>query len=700
MADYTLNPQKTWDHRHKSITDRSVGGNLLSEHMVDAPNRHRPASITLTQRPEEMLFGANPDVNDSARLYTNPLEASNMALEGGTPLYKTLGGRLLTQSVARGLFAAAMFTAGSYMVKEWNPDIPFGEQPLLGKPLSALQTLFDTTLSRPMESIIGVALNDPERAKHFMTFNKHFAKPYMVEQAIQGVKLSNADIFGETMGTEMVKRTFAFASGSIGAAVGRNFVAVLDPNFKTSWLKNGKIDWGDLAKSTAKEVWRIGTYYAGEDWAAAFGYAWQLRATRGLQMQAMGDAVMAQAVLEDIQNDRMGTVNRIGSDGTVGHSYEGMGAADFQMRFMGYNFYTLLYRDLYNHVGHMINHAKEQGLQVSLPKNPVHCVSETVKYLGKSLIKSQIYMAPSVLAFWPQNIAIQKQHHTFVDEKTGTPITTRAARTIDPTSMEDRAKPFMDENNIPSAHSGIYARAGALKNDQALFLGEERLAYDLSGHDPYTHHSHPMDHVINPIGKFANSYTQTLNQHVSAPALHTTQRVMSRTMKDKTTTGLPCINKVKQNIPWLTSTFARAQMAYMPYMTAKYELAQLWDTPEMDAAAYRFMDGLGGFNFREVFAGAKDVLNVVTFREVSPETQAKVGATRGPVNSRAEALNHTNEIQQAMKLERYQERMQEQRQKFQDSANNVSGFKRKPEETVSAASYEGQTVTTGQTQQL
>ena len=598
------------------------------------------------QAPRPSLLGANAHVNESARLYTDPFSVQQDVKGGGNPLYKSLAGRLLTQSVARGLFGAAFFTAGCYTLKVWKPGVDIAEQHILGKAPEALSRFFDTVLTAPIQAAIG-HFTSPQEAEELMRFNKFMAKPHVVKEAMApgAPEFKNAKVFGLTYGQEMVNRTWQFASGSIGAALGRNMVMALDPNFKKSWLHDDGIDWGDFAKSSLKQAWKIFSYDQMEDWFAAPFYTVQLRLERSLYHNGVTADSAKNAAMWSLQNDGNCVAERLdpkGEGAQMQGSLQGTGARDLHDRFTKYNFYTLLYRDLYNHLAHTFTTLREHGgpEQVKLPEKPLealtHGVAESAKYLTKSFIKSQIYMFPAVLTFWPQRVSISRASHSMVDDKTGQLITTVPTRSF---NVNDPTQKFL-ENGVPVPHMEIAARPHDIREGNTLYSNADAFRiYDLN-YNPYANGKGAFDKALAPLGKGANAYATWLDESVAQPAAAALSQH----------TGIEA-DRAHLEASWLANNFAATQLAYTGYMEAKYETAQLWDTPVMDAAAYRFTDGMFGLNFKEAWEGVKDIARVITLQPVSEETAQHVGEPRGPVNSRYEARCRADEKQTALRVE-------------------------------------------------
>jgi hypothetical protein len=627
-AQFT-NPQQ-------ELESQRVG--LERQYALEDAQSHKPERT----RNKNNLLGHNPYVNDSARLFTNPFAELDMALDSGTPLYKSFLGRVEINMLARGVCAAALFTAGAYMVKEWKMGAGVENQEWFAKPLELIADGIDIVLGKPVTSAIAAIPGiTEEQAKHFMTFNKYVAKPYKVEEALkEGAKaIQNHEVFGMTLGQAVVDVTWAFAAGSTGAAVGRNIAYLLDPNYKTSWWHNGKVDIGGMLHSTAKETFRILTYNQGEDWAAAIPYLLQRKLISG-GMEAAGIGNMW-----ELQNG-FGNTHMVDAEGNIGRSHEIAGALDFQTRFMGYNWYTLMYRDLYNHIGHALNDMKENGIHLEnpIPENPLeaagNAIEGSIKYALKSLIKSQIYMAPAVLAFWPQNMGISKYNHALMSEETGQFITTKPTYDFNPSLLEHMQQDFVQGGMTPAYRNGIVARIGAIDPEATYYAGGESIPiHHLAEHDPYSYNGSPLSPVQNVIGRLSHGYANLVHDNITTPLF-----------------GMLGMDSSHPDVRWTSDTFARAQLAYFPYMIAKYELAQLWDTPEMDAAIYRALDGITDGKPNEVWQGVQDVGNVVTLQPVSEVTHALIAEPRGLINSTCEAKEKTDASQESMKRAEANER--------------------------------------------
>lgn len=649
----------------------------------DRPHGHMSSSYqhgSWTQDPEDMLLGHNDYVNDSARLYS-PFDDTEAALKGKNPLYKSLGGRLLTQTVARGLTGAAFFAVGSYMIDQYKPGADMQEQTWLGKPLRAVESLLNWSIAKPVEHVLirpayrisgNDAVEAAEKAKKFLTFNQSAAKEFMVQkaQAETNPTIMADEVFGHTWAQEMVLRTWSFAAGSIGAAVGRNAVSIIDPHHKTSWINEGKIDIGDMIKSSAKEFFQIMTYNQMEDWFAAPMYTLQLRAMRqgvhnnGLfnKTESKNSAMWDMEAKGTNGNTRRVSIN--GDEGSIGDSFSGAIAFDYQSRFMLYNYYTLIFRDLYNHL--FKNHVGDEcAPALEAPEDPVksigHNASETAKYLIKSLVKSQIYMAPAVMAFWPQRVGGAKNNHAFVDEATGQPLTTVPTMIYNPDTDGKQLFVQTQENGdkITFPYGSIMVDPKDMNahmqdaNAHPIYRNENKIQFKGDNYDVY---EAAKDSFLGKGTNIPGKVTDGLHK-VSTPVFEAGVSGYSKVKSQLT--GQPTDDAHIQKVgSILARKYASAAISYLPYMTAKYETANMWDTPVMDAAAYRMADGLFALNPKEFWAGLKDVGNVIIFQPVSEETQNEVGKKRGLVNSRFEGKCRKDISQEKIKHDHAVERME------------------------------------------
>ncbi len=623
-----------------------------------------------TKDAEDLILGSNDYVNDSARLYT-PFDDTASSLDN-PPLYKSLGGRLLTQSFARGVTGAAFFAVGNYMLSQYNrnPDAPLSEQPMLAKPIKAVEGIFDNLLEKPARFVVEKSYSfnhDAEQAEaltnELFRFNKYVPKTDMLEAVNKGVNLTNADAYGTTWAQEIVQRTWSFASGSIGAALGRNAVSIIDPNHKTSWMReDGSIDVKDMLQSSAKSFFQIMTYNQMEDWFAAPFYTVQLRGQRALydnglfNRDAAKDAGIVETQLLNNSASRHVKSEMVGGElqGTIGESYSGVDMLDYHGRFGLYNTYTLIFRDAYNHLfKNRVDEtcAPEDNIGKHEESGVLHKASESAKYLVKSLIKSQIYMQPSILFFAPERIGGAKESHGFIDDATGTPLTTAPIYEFNATDPTQKVQPAVKKGAQP-LNKGVLAKPehmdAHLKGEQDLYVGSTKISIqkDPKTFDAYKDSNGLVDKSLNLSGKVTKGLAGFIDAGLQ-PVGETLASGYNKLQKDDKKQIKS--DKLQKALQEISHDHAAAAVSYLPYMASKYEFANLWDTPVMDAAAYRFTDGLFGLNFGEMASGLKDIGSAITFKPVSEETQQNVNKHRGLVNSRFEGKCRTDAAQEQIK---------------------------------------------------
>jgi hypothetical protein len=623
-----------------------------------------------TKGADGLILGSNDYVNDSARLYT-PFDDTSASLDN-PPLYKSLGGRLLTQSFARGVTGAAFFAVGNLMLEQYKPGEAMRDQTLLAKPVKAAETMLDFFMERPSRFVAHQAYrlsgNSAEQAadltQELFRFNKYVPKAHKLAEVAQGAALTNADVYGVTWAQEMVQRTWSFASGSIGAALGRNLVSIIDPNHKTSWMDDdGSIDVKDMLTSSAKSLFQIMTYNQMEDWFAAPFYTWQLRAQRSLydnglfNRDASNNAgIIETQVMGNSASRHIASHQEDGQlKGTIGESYSGVDMLDYHGRFGLYNTYTLIFRDVYHHLfKNKIDENCTPNQPEAAPKGLFHNATETAKYLVKSLVKSQIYMQPAIVFFAPERIGGSKEKHGFIDDTTGLPLTTAPVyefNALDPKKPVNQAV-----NGIQPFNKAILARPADMdahlrsNGGKPLYVGSTPITMS-HAHDSFNHHddSHSIvDKALNIPSYVTTGLSNVVDAGLtplSEPYANTYNKVRPNTTQkiDGDT--------AKNTAKYLAHEHAAAAVSYLPYMAAKYEFANLWDTPVMDAAAYRFTDGLFALNPKEALAGIKDIGRAIAFQPVSPETQHTVNEHRGLVNSRFEGECRSDAAQEKIKHE-------------------------------------------------
>jgi hypothetical protein len=397
------------------------------------------------------------------------------------------------------------------------------------------------------------------------------------------------DGMGRSLGAEVFGMTADFAAGSVGDATGRKIAAIFDPNDPNSWEnEDGSVDAKKFAKAFARDAWQIVSLNQGEDWAAALPYVYQMR----WQRQAINRLYKGFKATSDFQLN--GGSFRLDGEGRIVDSYAKAGALDLQLRFTGYNWYTLMYRDAYNELKNWAKgyQAEKDEAETRQPDtvsgNPlVGAVEEAahlVRYVAKSAVKATIYMTPAVPFFWASRTPQTKYKGIglYLDDRMGI-------------AKMPNGQPFSYFN----MNEAFKADAG--KAHYPLTHGEPLLAghnpqYSLKAaafgpnFDPFAreHTRGVLDRTLNPVGRFCyNTADKSYNMMRKAG-----------------------INVHKAAV----HDWVNASISYTPYMIAKAETALRWDRPkdssglnDMDRAIYRMLDGVASLNPGEVRAGFRDI---------------------------------------------------------------------------------------------
>ena len=243
--------------------------------------------------------------------------------------------------------------------------------------------------------------------------------------------------------------TFDFAMSSTGDSIGDELVSILDPNHKTSWLKDGKINWTKpwenridlkkLWKSTKESTWHILSFRQGEDWAvsAAYVYACRLIAhaqdkitpgfkadfesinRNGASLQVDAQAATGEKGKVDVKDMKV-----------VGH-YSDAGFTNLWSRFWLYNDLTRKYRESYKswglddplsvpkRVSESFGNWKEAGFKLpTLGDIASGTVAKLRWGVGES-IKTALNMIPAAAVFSAVRVQQRRDEGFVIDAKEG-----------------------------------------------------------------------------------------------------------------------------------------------------------------------------------------------------------------------------------------------------------------------------------------
>jgi hypothetical protein len=342
---------------------------------------------------------------DTGTSYSNYLFGGSG--QSDKPLWSdTTKGRAAIRLVSRGIFGAGAFALGQrYARREMIDYEPFEWN--RSKPLHWIAKGFDETFGRGIKFVARTAAPAHLKDEWAYEVTRFRHKGYFHDQPGKAV--------GRSFGAEVVGVTFDFAMASVGDATARNVIQAFDPNNIKPWFvddkgkpsKDGHFDFGKWAKAVGVATWRVISKNQGEDWVAAIPYVYQMK----WQRQWIANNKAGFKVSAD--NGWFGSSYVVNDEGKVIGDYNTAGALDLHARFVGYNWYTLMFREAYDSIAMRLMHAtpKDTQAQPGFLSNPVAAIVNDVglgaRYVLKSFIKANIYMNPAVVPFWimrvPQN---------------------------------------------------------------------------------------------------------------------------------------------------------------------------------------------------------------------------------------------------------------------------------------------------------
>lgn len=494
------------------------------------------------------------------------------------------GSRMMVRLFSRGILGASFYAMGQAatrnQMKNYRPDLPLGS--FFEYPLHYIARGYDNFAAPVIKTFIrhmplGKTAEEMQFIAEDMVIfrDKFFGAMPVTPYNTRGT--------GRSLGHEVVAMTFDFACGSVGDALGRQITNALDPNITNSWYKDGHFDANQFGKSFLQQGWKIFAKNQGEDWAAALPYVYQVRWQRQmLNNHAAGFKFLA---------DRVRGGWRVNKQGQIIGSYAGPLAVDLQLRFTGYNWYTLMYRDFYDRVADVIDDYRTDGAvpKLHIPDNPLQATLDSAaysfRYILKSAIKTGIYMTPSVPFFWMFRVPQGK--YKGVAQYISAP-------------GEDRQQtgyvhgPDGAIYNYFDHHEQILN--GGVVSLKGRPLPNSSFNKEFFPHGPQASIG-MFDKMFDGYGKLCYN---------AGDAAYKTVRRMG------------------MNYSWLgrdhVHDLVNASMSYTPYMIAKAETALRWDKPTMDRAIYRLIDGAAALKIGEVKGALHDIREQI----IHPPTPRKV----------------------------------------------------------------------------
>lgn len=578
-------------------------------------------------------------------------------------LFQTTAGRIATRLVSRGVFGAIAFTwAQGYSGRamrnydpksitsftEWrqallNPKAD-PEHIFVNKPntMQAIAKSYDVVFGAPIKMVARTfapaGLEEKWAAKSVLfrqrTMHADPVSTYKnVTERVGGYNPYEMRQMGRSLGAEIVGVTSDFAAASFADSLTRNIIDTCDPNntkARKAWKdEQGHFSPKNFAWDWTKRLWRVASFNMGEDWAVALPYVYFIKWHRNVidhfspGFKLASDNPSWQAASDKLHLEK-------GKDGSLklveAGDFQKEGAWDLQARFVMYNVFTLMFRETYTNIGQSIStwwKGDHWLPSLKMPHNPVagavEAAGDAARYSAKSFIKANLYMQPAVPFFWAFRTSQSKwQSSPIITKGLDNPvILTRVAndRSIHKDLGANTKDPLFHETfNSYLAYNDTKAHVGHRSNDDNVRLhmwrhhGGEPVVYAMN--QPITEHGYAKSRELfddattntlftaftKPLGRLSFNTGGIINDMVQKNP--TARLNANRLFGQKTKDVKP------ETLSWQAEKSIRtavdASFSYTPYMIAKAETAMRWDTPDMDKAAYRLIDGVMSFNVSEV----------------------------------------------------------------------------------------------------
>lgn len=560
----------------------------------------------------------------------------------------TAGGRLAIRTVTRGIMGAAFFAVGGALTKKWlhpeniehwyDPSKALMEQK---NPLQFIAKLIDNTVGQPIEWAVKATTGDEFKAvsaTHFRPTKFEYAVGHGARTArvLEGGKLMEKTVDGRSLGHEAAAVTFDFFCASIGDAWGRDIAALIDPNVKKQWIKDGHIDFPHAAKNTLKSVWEYVSYNGGEDWAVAIPYVYFMKGQRAVLNK------FCPGFAYDSDRHLNGGSFKVDDHGKVVGTYAAVGAFDLQTRFMVYNVGTLMYRELYNLAG-----VKMQGKEAVLYGSPHDAehqdmtlgrrISNFGKWVARSFIKGNAYMAPAVPFFWISRASQSKNQGLLIHPEHGVlanvskikinNVNQEAVRSLRSSDIGNTVlegeKVFWDHydnKKFEPTHWSVDLDAPGRRPADRWFSNPN------GEFSPYSITGSPVDKIFNVSGKWGDQAVTFMTKQAKgiAPSL----RKIGIRINTKNAEGGDVMAE-------LAGAYTKAAISYTPYMYMKAESARVFDTGKIDYALENMIDGASHLNWGEFKTGVSDVVRAYFHKPLADpvreaEAQRRIRIDKSP----------------------------------------------------------------------
>lgn len=554
-------------------------------------------------------------------------------------------GRAIIRLVSRGVVGALFFTwGGSYASKKM-----LGYEPELWRATGGWKSNVLRTVAKCIDAgpgwVIKNAFNDPG-AVRFRDRNQFhsadIATKFSASEYPSIYDNKGQPLRGRSLGAEIVMVTFDFFMASIGDALTRNIFQVLDPNVKHSWIVDrngdptvygkGRFDFGIFLQKMGKIGWRIISKNAGEDWVAALPYVYQMKWQRDA-ISNIGErddsftrkylGLDGRGFKRSSDSNINGAVVTLNENGEIGRSLQWAGALDLHWRFVGYNWYTLMYREAYDAIGRAWDRWSSNRFALAMPHidNPLSscldALTGTVRYVVKSFIKANIYMQPAMFFFWPMRVSQTAWRGQF---EMKLPDDRR------PSDLQGSPYRRIRDNEVLSGPGG-YPRARLIHDGldsywpppsyhygQEVFHGNPQPNnpnfFKNAASDPYQAGIQRgwFDTMINPLGNFSFASGTWLTRAIDKIA-PTPGAITNWILKGTPDQNNPLLGREK-----FIRNAVDASYSYTPYMFMKAETALRVDDRhnsekigKMDQAIYNLMDNVSTMSFKNAWRDIKTI---------------------------------------------------------------------------------------------
>lgn len=496
-------------------------------------------------------------------------DGKNVWKDKQEPWASSFAGRLAIRSFTRGVLGALFFAAGSHLattrMEGYDPNA------------ALFKKKTDTG------DVSGQKNNVQRIAKLFDLLDDKLIRRVTKTTDIKRFGHSSVADKSRSLGEDAVMGNLGFAMATVGDALGGKLIAIMDPHTKASWrMEDGSISIPAFAKSIVTSTANIFMAQMA-DWAVAVPYAYQKQWQRNIINR------FSPGFAEDSLSGRNGSTFKLDKDGGIKGTYAWESFLDFQGRFTMYNIGTMMYRDTLNASRKFIDHiqhpekykntAATQPAGAGMYNQSHNSLYNAARYMATTLTKGLLIMTPTVPLF--SAVRILQNKAQWRDRKP------HSAAFFPTTPSKEHPLPYkeidlfdagFDKENIKSANiNGVII-------DEKVFK-EYGYGSDFKPYGKQTVKT-GLDAIANQTGKASAAFaTGAVN--------------ISDTARKKGIWGF----KRSHDAKYFGKSFSDAAFAYTPYIFAKAELMDRWNTGRMNLALDALFDGITSFNKTKVKDG-------------------------------------------------------------------------------------------------